>query len=236
LPPPDPSSIARLRLTAKTLGIDWPNEQPYPDFIRALDPTQPKHVAMMMSCTTVLRGAAYAAFNGSLPNQPMHSAIAAEYAHVTAPMRRLADRYTSEVCIALRAGQPVPQWALTALPGLPDTMRRSDHCARMFEHAIIDLAEAVILRPHIGESFGGVIVEVGHGGAGRNDAGHDVPPHSANATHNALVMLRDPAVEGPVTSDSDLELGADVTVRLVEADPSTRSIRFETVGLTATAD
>ena len=234
LPPPDPQSIARLRLTAKALDIAWPDRQNYPDFIRALDPARPEHIAMMMSCTSVLRGAGYAAFNGSLPAQPMHSAIAAEYAHVTAPMRRLVDRYASEVCVALCAGQAVPQWALDALPGLPETMETSDRRAHTFERAIIDLAESVMLAPHVGESFDGAIIEIGHAGAGRDGAIHGGAAHGnaggGNGSRSGIVMLRDPAIEAQVSSNSDLRLGADVTVRLVEADPSRRSTRFELGG------
>jgi len=230
LPPPDAQSIQRLRVTAQALGIDWPTLQGYPDFIRTLDPSQPKHVAMMMSCTTVLRGAGYAAFNGSLPNQPMHSAIAAEYAHVTAPMRRLVDRYASEVCVALCAQQPVPQWAIDGLPGLPDTMQVADRRAHQYERAVIDLVESVLLAPHIGESFDGAIVEIaapkfGRGGAGRNDAGHS-GTNNGSAAHGGIVMLHDPAIEAHVSSPSELTLGADVNVKLVEADPSKRSTQF----------
>ena len=223
LPPPDAPSIERLRLTARALEIAWPAAQSYPDFIRALDPKQPKHIAMMMSCTTVLRGAGYASFNGSLPEQPMHSAIAAEYAHVTAPMRRLVDRYASEICVALCTNRSVPQWALDALPGLPDTMQESDRRAHKFERAVIDLAEAVIMAPRIGENFEGAIVEVGHGGANHDKPGRD-------DARNGIVMLRDPAVEAPVTSSNALPLGANVTVQLVEADPAKRSTRFELEG------
>ena len=234
LPPPDAQSIARLRLTAQALDIAWPDSQSYPDFIRALDPSQPKHIAMMMACTTVLRGAGYAAFNGSLPAQRMHSAIAAEYAHVTAPMRRLVDRYASEACVALCAWQPVPQWTLDALPGLPGTMETSDRRAHQFERAVIDLAESVILAPHVGESFDGAIIEANHGGAGR-----DRPPHGAgrsgsdrngagngNPAHSGIVMLKHLAIEAQVASSSELPLGANVSVKLVEADPAKRSTLF----------
>jgi len=229
LPPPDAQSIARLRLTAQALDITWPGGQSYPDFIRALDPSQPKHIAMMMSCTTVLRGAGYAAFNGSLPDQPMHSAIAAEYAHVTAPMRRLVDRYASEICVALCARQPVPQWAIDALPGLPDTMDASDRRAHQFERAVIDLAESVILAPHVGESFDGAIIEANHGGAGRDRATHGTGrngPGNGAGSYRGIVMLCDPAIEAHVSSASELPLGADVSVKLVEADPSNRSTLF----------
>lgn len=222
LPPPDPRSIQRLRLTAQALGIAWPDAQSYPDFIRTLDPAQDAHVAMMTACTTVLRGAGYAAFNGALPDQPMHSALAAEYAHVTAPLRRLADRYAGEVCVALCAKQPVPVWVLAALPGLPPTMQAADHRARQYERAVIDLTEAVIMAPRIGETFAGAIIEVsGNGNPRAQPAG--------NAAHGGVVMLREPAIEAGVSTTAELVLGADVTVRLVEADPSRRLTRFEIV-------
>lgn len=215
LPPPDAHSIARLRLTAQALRIDWPDGQDYPTFIRTLDPTQPHHVAMMLSCTMVLRGAGYAAFDGDLPALTEQSAVAAQYAHVTAPMRRLVDRYANEACIALCANQPVPDWVRTALPTLPDTLRDSDRTAHQYEHAIIALAEAVILAPRVGESFAGSIVEVLHGA---RDGG--------GTAHIGIVMLRDPPLEARVESDAPLELGADVSVRLAQADPGTRTVRF----------
>ena len=214
LPPPDAPSIQRLRLTAQALGIAWPDGRNYPDFIRALDPAQPKQVAMMMACTAVLRGAAYAAFDGALPAQPMHSAIAAEYAHCTAPMRRLVDRYVSEVCIALCARQPVPQWALDALPKLPDTMAASDRISHEYERAITDLTEAVIMAPHVGATYPGTIVELNH-------------PRNGGA-NEGLVMLRDPAIEAHVDANGGaLQLGSEVNVRLTRADPVQRAIRFE---------
>ncbi len=217
LPPPDRPAIARLRLTAQALRIDWPGGQSYPDFLRGLDPSQPRHVAMMMASTSVLRGAGYAAFDGEPPAQPLQSAIAACYAHVTAPMRRLVDRYANEVCVALCAGQPVPDWARSALPRLPDTMQACDRLAHQYERAIIDLAEAVILAPRVGETFAGAVVEVRHGG-GRDGA--------ATGMHSGIVMLRDPPVEAEIDARSELPLGAELAVKLVVADPSRRTVRF----------
>ncbi len=213
LPPPDPRAIERLRLTAAALGIAWAVGETYPGFIRSLDPAKPPHVAMLVACTAVLRGAGYAAFNGSLPAQPLHSAVAAEYTHVTAPLRRLVDRYCGEVCVALCAGQPIPEWALAALPTLPATMQQADHLASRYERAVLDLAEASILAPRVGESFTGTVIEV----AGDNP-------------HNGTLMLRDPAIEAPVCAASPLPLGKEVEVRLVEADPSRRSTRFVMAG------
>jgi exoribonuclease R len=218
LPKPEAWAIERLRRTATALGIAWPVELSYPEFIHSLDPTQPRHVAMMVACTTVLRGAGYVAFQGALPVQPMHWALASEYAHATAPLRRLVDRYVGETCVALCAGQPVPDWVLAALPGLPATMADADRRASRFERAVLDLSEAVTLASRIGETFAGAIVE-----------------RQRNDLRQGVVMLRDPAIEAPVSGTAPLPLGENVQVRLLEADPATRITRFALVQENAVA-
>jgi exoribonuclease R len=212
LPEADPRDLARLHRTALALGIDWPKSRSYPDFIRSLDPADPRDVAMMTACTSVLRGAGYVAFDGEVPGQSQHSALAAQYTHVTAPLRRLVDRYTGEICIALCSGTPVPPWVLEALPGLPATMQGSARRASRYENAVLDLAEAAVLASRLGEIFDGAIVEID-----RKD------------THQGEVMLREPAILARVAADHALPLGEQVKVRLVEADPVTRRIRFELV-------
>jgi exoribonuclease R len=213
LPDPDPRDIERLRITARGLGLDWPADVAYPEFVSTLDPSKDTQVAMLTASTTVLRGAAYVAFNGSLPAQTMQSAIAAHYTHATAPLRRLVDRYVGEVCVALCAKQPVPAWALAALPALPATMLASGHRARQYEKAVLDLAEAAVLAPRIGQMFDGAIVEI-----------------SRNDLTSGTVIVRNPAVEASVTGTSALSLGAEVSVRLAEADPRKRLTHFELDG------
>lgn len=210
LPPPAREAIERLHLAAHALDIAWPEQQSYPDFIRSLDPGTSRHVAMMTLCTTVLRGAGYAAFRGALPEQPLHSALAASYAHVTAPLRRLADRYAGEVCVALCAGKAPPEWALAGLPGLPTTMRSTDRRAGHYQRAIIDLTEALILAPRLGETFEASIISV-----------------APNAPQGGTAMLRDLAIEAPVIGLKPLSLGQDVRVRLLEANPVRRRIMFQ---------
>ena len=210
LPQPAPWAIDRLRRTAKALGIAWPEATPYAQFIDSLDPSQPRHVAMMTASTSVLRGAGYAAFDGALPAQPMHWPLAAEYTHATAPLRRLVDRYTGETCVALCAAQPVPDWVRAALPGLPATMQVADQRASRFERAVLDLVEAATLSSRISEVFDGSIVELQ-----RDDP------------RRGVVVLHDPAIEAPVSGAAPLPLGDRVRVRLVEADPQRRITRFE---------
>lgn len=120
------------------------------------------------------------------------------------------DRYTGEICVALCARQPVPDWVLAALPGLPDTMQASGRRASQYEHAIIDLAEAAVMAPRVGQRFDGAIVDVEH-----------------DDTRRGVVMVQQPAIEARVTGAAGLPLGEDVKVTLVEADPVKRSTRFE---------
>ena len=209
LPPAPEYAVSRLRHTARALGIDWPAGESHPDFIRSLDASNPADAAMVVACTSLLRGAGYASFNGHVPDQREHAALASTYAHVTAPLRRLVDRYGLEVCAALCAGEQVPQWVLDRLDELPEVMRDADHKAHAYESAVLNLVEAETLQSRISEKFEGVITEVEH-----------------DDERKGTVMIRDPAVEAAVSSQSPLPVGADVTVTLSEADPATRKVHF----------
>jgi exoribonuclease R len=209
LPPPDPRDVARLRRTAKALRIAWPQDQDYPDFIRTLDPSNPKHAAMVVACTRLLRGSAYVAFDGTVPDQPMHSALAAEYAHCTAPLRRLVDRYAGEICLSLTSGDPVPDWVKQGMAEVPEIMRDSGRKANAYENGIVDLVEAGILSGRLGQTFDGVVVEL-----------DDKDPKQGT------VDIETPAIEAPVTADHRLPLGEDVRVVLTKADVKERKVAF----------
>ncbi|GAA5150857.1 RNB domain-containing ribonuclease [Nocardioides marinquilinus] len=211
LPPPDPRDVQRLHRTARALGVEWPAELLYPDFLRTLDPARPEHAALLVASARLLRGSGYVAFDGEVPADPQHSALASEYAHVTAPLRRLADRYAGEVCVALCADEPVPGWVLEALPGLPAEMQRSSQQAGAYERAVVDLVEAGLLAGRVGEEFDGVVAST--------DGDDD---------RKGRVTVREVGVEAPLRSDDGpLPLGQDVRVRLTEADVETRVVRFE---------
>ncbi|TDC52660.1 RNB domain-containing ribonuclease [Jiangella ureilytica] len=210
LAPADPRDVKRLRRTARALRIDWPENQSYPDFVRSLEPATPSHAAMLVACTRLLRGSGYVGFAGELPEHTGHSAIAADYAHVTAPLRRLVDRYALEISVALSAGHEVPGWVVDRFGELPTTMRGSTRRANQYERAVLDLVEAAVLRDYVGETFDGVVVEVDDRDQRKGD-----------------VTIREPAVEAPIRDDRDLPLGTDVRARLTAADPQTRTIRFE---------
>jgi exoribonuclease R len=210
LPAPAPEAISKLRRTAESLKLAWPTDRSYPAFIDRLDPSDPAQVAMLVACTRVLRGAGYTSFRGAPPTQPLQSALAADYTHATAPLRRLIDRYAGEVCVALCAGRSPPDWALEKLDTLPDTMRRSDHTAGQFEHATIDLLEAVVLSTRFGETFPALVTSRADGDA-----------------RSGMVMIQQPAVETRIDAARELPLGERIAVKLMESDPARRRVRFE---------
>ena len=174
--------------------------------VSALDPHVPAHAALLTLSTRLLRGAGYTAFDGAPPEQPLHSAIAAPYAHCTAPLRRLADRYVLQTCVALLAGREVPEDVRALLPELPAIMASADRAANALERAGIDLAEALVLQPRVGERFAGAVVV------------------EAGATRG-VVQLREPAVRARCEG-AGLTLGGVLDVELVTADPATRTVLF----------
>jgi exoribonuclease R len=205
MPRPRHRIVASIKRTAMALGIAWPEGTSYAEVIRGLDPKKPTNAAMLRFASTLFRGAGYVAFDGELPAQIRHAAVAAPYAHATAPLRRLADRYVSEVCLAICGGTPVPDWARAALPHLPHLMAAADQHAHQVDHAVVNLAETVLLQDRVGEVFQGVVVEV------EDDHGE--------------IQVRDPAVRARIDG-SDLPLGEQVAARLASADVAKRALIF----------
>ncbi len=212
LPPPDPRDVKRLRRVAHALKLDWRRAESPADFIRRLDPADPAEAAMAVASTRLLRGSGYTPFDGAPPDQTEHAALASPYAHVTAPLRRLVDRFAGEICVSLCAGQPVPEWVLAAMPDLPDEMRESTRRANAYENAVVDLVETGILRRRVGEEFAAAVVEV-----------------DRKTPHRGVVTVEEPAIEAEVESSSALPLGHEVTVRLEAADLATRTVEFRLV-------
>ncbi|MFH8927662.1 RNB domain-containing ribonuclease [Streptomyces pristinaespiralis] len=211
LPTAPDGAVARLRRSAKALRVEWPHHVSYADLVRSLDPREPRNAAFLQECTTLLRGAGYTAFTGGvLPDPAVHAAVAAEYTHCTAPLRRLVDRYAGELCLAAVAGQEPPEWVTAALEALPKEMAEGGRRGNTVERECLDIVEAIVLRDRIGEVFDAVVVDVKE-----NDP-------SAGTVH-----LEDPAVVARVEGGGDaLPLGERLRVRLTEADPGRAKVRF----------
>jgi exoribonuclease R len=205
MPKPWHRTVASLRRTAAALDIAWPQGASYAEVIRGLDPTRPTHAAMLRLAAPLFRGAGYVAFDGELPKQISHAAVAAPYAHATAPLRRLADRYVSEICLAICAGTDVPELARAGLGGLPHLMAAADQHAHQVDRAVVNLAETVLLQDRVGEVFTGVVVEV--------------------EDHHGEIQLREPPVRAWIDG-ADLPLGEALPARLVTADVASRTLVF----------
>ncbi len=127
-------------------------------------------------------------------------------------MRRLGDRYAGEVCVALCAGEPVPDWVLAALPALPEELRDSARRSNAYERGVVDLVEAGLLASRVGEVFDAVVIDVDGDDASRG-----------------TVTVSEPAVEAKVRASAPLSLGSAVQVRLVKASVQERRVVFALV-------
>ena len=208
LPEPEPDTIAEIRRAALGLGIEWPDTMDYAERIRTLDPNRTDDAVLMRQSVRALRGAGYTAFTEPLTRYPPHSAIASVYAHVTAPLRRVCDRFANEVLLALCADREPPEWAVSALDDLPSIMGRCRQRESALDRAAVDLVEAIVLTDRVGDTFSALVMDVGDASA---QIKIDVPPIIASVPADGL------------------RLGDQVELRLLEADPTQRLVRFEPV-------
>jgi len=206
MPEPDERAVKRLRHTARGLGMKWGPGQSLAEFSRTLDGNDPKHASFMLAARRAGGGADYQQFIPGVT--PWHSAMAATYAHATAPLRRLADRYVVQVVLAVANGNAVPDDVAEALPRLPEPMDRADSTGNRIDRAVLDLAEAIILRGHEGESFDAVVVDDDDDGT--------------------RIQLLDVAVVAKVKAHG-VEPGDNLRVKLVATDVDKRTVQFERV-------
>jgi len=210
LPPVSQRSVDLLRHIARTLQLDWPSGQDYATFVRGLVPNVPSDQAMMNACTMLFRGAGYEVIGGATDTGYMpHGALASEYAHTTAPLRRLVDRFTETICACLSSGQPVPDWVQASLGDLPPVMLESDRRAKSFERGVIALTEALILSGDVGRQYTGVVIDIDP----RNDK-------------RGIASIPGLAVEAPVTSTAPLVLGTEASLTLAQADVDAGVVAF----------
>jgi exoribonuclease R len=213
LPPPDDDVTKVVRRTARALGVAWPDGASYASVVRGLDGAVPDEAALLALAARGLRGADYLALvpGGEVPSDPAalrHAAVAAPYAHVTAPLRRLCDRPTIEVLLALFGGRPVPEAVVASLPELPKAMARARAREGGAARAAVDLVEALLLRPRIGEVLDATVVSAG--------------------AERSMVVIASLAVQATIDGVA-LPLGDTVPVRVEDADPVARRVRFSVV-------
>jgi exoribonuclease R len=134
--------------------------------------------------------------------------MAATYAHATAPLRRLADRYVIEATLQIASGQPVSGELQAIFERLPAVMARAEEKSGQVDRAVLDLAEAVVLEGREGSCFEAVVTDV-------DDRG-------------TRIQLSDPAVVARVDGKGAMP-GDTIAVKLVSVDVPHRQVHFERV-------
>ena len=215
LPAPGEHDLAAFRQAAAALGFSWPGGVTPGAFLESLPGEDVRTLALMTTATRLLRGSGYLAFApgddapAPTPERRWHAGVAAEYAHVTAPLRRLADRFATELCLAAAGGAAAPEGILTELHDVPTRMSETSRLANAVENACLDGAEAVVLRPRIGEAFEAAVLR------------------EASERRDAEVFVAEPPVIAGCAGAP--AAGTSIRVRLTVADPATREVRFEAV-------
>jgi exoribonuclease R len=204
--PPDEHAIRRLRFTARAFGLVWPREETLGQFQKGLRADDPRQAAFMLAVRRAGAGAAYAPYQPGVT--PWHVAMAATYAHATAPLRRLADRYVVRAALAIANGLPVPDVVTQAFAKLPPVMARADALSGQIERAVVDLAEAVMLKGCEGRVYPAIVTDVDERGA--------------------RMQLRDQPVVARVEAHK-VQPGDAISVRLLTTDPERRLIQFQRI-------
>lgn len=208
LAPPDEATLGWLRRTSRALGVAYGDDTTYGDWVRSLDASEPAQAALLNRAASAFRGAGYLGFEGVPPTDAEHSAIASPYAHVTAPLRRLIDRFANEIVLRLCADEAPPAWVVDALDEIPDAMTEAHRHGRRFEKALVDFAEAMVLSNHIGERFTAVV--------------------TGQRSGKLTLQVRESAVITTVR-ETGPGLGDVVDVKLTGVDPEARRVEFEVI-------
>lgn len=206
MPPPDADAVAAFRAKTIVLGLPWRDDQPYGEYLRTVDASAPAGLAVLQAAASLFRGAGYTPFDGAIPELTTQAAVAAPYAHVTAPLRRLVDRWGLVVCEAVTAGRPVPPWVRDSLEELPSLMDASSQRASRLAAGTIDRVEAAVLVGRVGERFGAVVLEVRGG--------------------RARLYLEEPVVTASCAVPDSVRAGERIAVRLERAVIANGEVEF----------
>lgn len=205
MPQPDEKSFEAFRHQTEALGRPWMTGT-YGDYLRELDREDPMTLPILEAAASLFRGAGYVAFDGSVPPDVEQAAIAAPYAHATAPLRRLIDRWSLAICLAVSEGREVPSWVRESLTDLPALMQESGQRASRLDSATINCVEAALMTPLVGSTVDATVIEI--------------------RGERATVQIADPAVTASAPIPADTIPGAVVRLQVVRVDISRGEIEF----------
>lgn len=199
MPQPDEQAFTRFRRQTEALGRPW-TAGSYGDYLRDLDKADPMALPVLEAAASLFRGAGYVTFDGSLPAGDLEqAAIGAPYAHATAPLRRLVDRWSLAICLAVSEGRPAPEWARQSLTELPELMQQAAQRASDLNAETINRVEAALLHPLVGKAIDATVIEL---------RGED----------RAAVQIAEPAVTASAKVPDGTKPGDTVTLTLQSVD------------------
>jgi len=207
MPEPDEKAFNTFRRQTEALGRPWTSGA-YGAYLRTLDRADPMSLPVLDAAASLFRGAGYLTFDGSVPADIEQGAIAAPYAHATAPLRRLVDRWSLAICLAVSRGEEVPTWARDSLSELPGLMEESGRRASKLNAETINHVETALMMPLVGSAIEATVIEL------RGDG------------QRAAIQIADPAVTASAPVPAGTKPGSTVSVQLVRADIARGELEF----------
>ena len=184
-----------------------PDSKPLNDFLLAQRQKDPDHFPDLSLAVVKLMGPGeYVLVKPNEPS-PGHFGLAVQdYTHSTAPNRRFPDVVTQRLLKALLAGKPQP-YSEGQLEAIATHCTVMEDGARRVEREMQKRIAAVVLHPHIGQSYPAIVTGVNQ--------------------YGTFLRTLNPHVEGMVVQGGKgLDVGDRVTARLVNTDPQRGHIDF----------
>ncbi|WP_336500564.1 RNB domain-containing ribonuclease [Microbacterium paraoxydans] len=197
MPEPDETAFAAFRHQTEALRRPW-TDGTYGEYLRGLDRSDPMTLPVLEAAASLFRGAGYLVFDGEPPADAMQAAIGAPYAHATAPLRRLVDRWVLAICLAVSSGKPVPEWVRSSIGDLPALMQDSGRRASQLDADTVNRVEAALLTPLVGQTIEATVIEL--------------------RGERAAVQIAEPAVTTTAPVTPDTTPGDVVRLRVVRVD------------------
>jgi exoribonuclease-2 len=184
-----------------------PDSKALNDFLLAQKQKDPDHFPDISLAVVKLMGPGEYVLVKPNEVSPGHFGLAVQdYTHSTAPNRRFPDVVTQRLLKAwlAKAAQPYSEGDLNAIAQRCTLM---EDASRKVEREMQKRIAAVVLHPHIGQSYRAIVTGVNN--------------------YGVFVRTLDPHVEGKlVHGEKGLDVGDRVTVKLVSTDPQRGFIDF----------
>ncbi len=205
-----PQRWSRIVDLAANLGATLPadpDSRALNDFLLAQRQKDPDHFPDLSLAVVKLMGPGeYVRVKPNDPS-PGHFGLAVqEYTHSTAPNRRFPDIVTQRLLKALLAHAPQP-YSEGQLDAIASRCTEMEDAARHVERDMQKRIAAVVLHPHIGQTYPAIVTGVNQ--------------------YGTFVRTLNPHVEGMIVQGGKgLDVGDKVTVKLVNTDPQHGHIDF----------